>query len=96
MTAARALAPAGLALLSCALVVATPPAAAQCSMCKATLESSAEAVGAQFNRAILVMLAGPYVVVGTFGFLFFRERVRSGARRLLARLRPRAGSDPSR
>ena len=75
-----------------AVVLAAPalPLAAQCAMCKATLESSADAVGATFNRAILVMMAGPYLVLGVFGMVFFRERLRGRARGLLARLR-RAG-----
>jgi hypothetical protein len=85
-------------LLLCGLLVLAAPAAApaQCSVCKAALESSADAVGAQFNRAILVMLAGPYLVVGAFGLVFFRKHVRSVAGRLLARLRPGAGPDSPR
>lgn len=63
------------------------PAAAQCAMCKATLENSANDLGATFNRAILVMMAAPYLVMGVFGAVFFRERLRDKARRLLARAR---------
>ena len=62
-------------------------ALAQCAMCKASLEGSADGIGASFNRAILVMLAGPYLVMGVFGVLLFRQRLREGGRRLATRLR---------
>jgi hypothetical protein len=66
---------------------AVTPAAAQCAMCKAAIEGSTDGnVGAQFNRAILVMMAGPYLVMGAFGVVLFRERLRRGARALLGRL----------
>jgi hypothetical protein len=90
----RTLAP---VVLLCGLVLAMPAAApAQCSLCKAALESSADAVGAQFNRAILVMMAGPYLVMGAFGLVVFRKHVRSAVGRLLARFRVGAGPDSSR
>lgn len=78
---------AGLALVALGLaLLASPDAAlAQCAMCKATLEASD--VGATFNRAILVMLAGPYLVAGVFSLVYFRARVRYVAGRALARLR---------
>jgi hypothetical protein len=72
------------AVLSSALA---PAALAQCAMCKASLEGSTDGIGAEFNRAILVMLAGPYLVMGVFGVLLFRERLREGGRRLVRRLR---------
>jgi hypothetical protein len=72
------------------LVTAVLPLAAQCAMCKAAIEGSTDAgVGAQFNRAILVMMAGPYLVMGVFGALLFRDRLRAAARRLRARLAAR-------
>jgi hypothetical protein len=78
---------AGPAIAAVALALLALPAdtAAQCAMCKATLEASD--VGAQFNHAILVMLAGPYLVAGVFGLVYFRARVRLVAGRVLARLR---------
>ena len=63
-------------LLSAALAAAATPAFAQCAMCKTALTSSPEgqSLGAQFNRAILVMLFAPYLVAGTvFGVLFRRQ-----------------------
>jgi hypothetical protein len=55
-------------------------------MCKASLEGSTDGIGAVFNRAILVMMAGPYLVMGVFGVVLFRERLRGASRRLRSRL----------
>lgn len=82
------------AALALALLALPAGAAAQCAMCKATLESSE--VGATFNRAILVMLAGPYLVAGVFSLVYFRARVRQVAGRVFTRLRPSAGPGPAR
>ena len=78
-----------LVVIGAALSSALAPAIAlaQCAMCKASLEGSTDGIGAAFNRAILVMLAGPYLVMGVFGVLLFRERLREGGRRLVRRLR---------
>ena len=77
--------------------VLLPAAAfAQCAMCKASLEGSTDGIAAVFNRAILVMLAGPYLVMGVFGVVLFRERLRHATRRLLSRLRRTAGPGPTR
>lgn len=53
------------------------PARAQCAMCRASIESSAEArrVSGELNRAILVLFAAPYLVVGTCTTLLFRRRI---------------------
>ena len=80
-----------LVLAVAVLALAGPPLGAQCAMCKAAIEGSTDgSVGAQFNRAILVMMAGPYLVMGVFGAVLFRERLRGAARRLRGRL-ARAG-----
>jgi hypothetical protein len=67
---------------------AAAPARAQCAMCKATLESSDEGrrVSGELNRAILVMLAAPYLVFGACAGMLFRRPI--GAF-LKARLRRR-------
>jgi hypothetical protein len=79
-------------LASVLAIAAAAPLAAQCAMCKAALEGSTDgSIGAQFNRAILVMMAGPYLVLGAFGVALFRERLRRAAGTLLGRL-GRAGS----
>jgi hypothetical protein len=74
------------AIAAAALALLPTAALAQCAMCKAALEGSTDGIGTGFNRAILVMLAGPYLVMGVFGLLLFRERLRANGRRLVARL----------
>jgi hypothetical protein len=85
-------------VLLAALVAASLPSSVlgQCAMCKAALEGSTDGLGAQFNRAILVMMAGPYLLMGVFGVVLFRERLRDAGRRMLARLRRAAGPGPGR
>jgi hypothetical protein len=58
-------------------------------MCKAALVSSEEGqrLGATLNNAILVMLAGPYLVVGGFLAVAFRQRIGARLGRWAARLR---------
>jgi hypothetical protein len=59
------------------------PAFAQCAMCRSALESSLEGAALQgpLNRAILLLLAAPYLVLGCFVLMVWREP-------LLRRLRP--------
>jgi hypothetical protein len=80
---------AALALAVALLALAASPAAAQCAMCKTALAGSPEgrAIGAQFNQAILLMLAAPYLVMGGFVLAVRRGRLRGDARRLGARIR---------
>ena len=77
------------ALATAALLVPPGIVEAQCAMCRTALTGSPEgrAIGEQFNRAILLMMAAPYVVIGTVGAVFFRERLRSAMHRVAARLR---------
>jgi hypothetical protein len=85
--AAAALAAVALAcLLGAALA---RPAQAQCAMCRTTLTASAEgrAMSSSFNRAILLMLFAPYLVVGATVLVLFR-------RPLAAHLSRRFGRTP--
>lgn len=68
------------------LAGAAGPAAAQCAMCGTSLTNSAEgrAMTPAFNRAILVMLAAPYALMGVAAAYLGRRRLRA----LAARLRP--------
>jgi hypothetical protein len=77
-------------LLGVVLAGTIVPAAAQCAMCKTALTNSGEgqAVGGELNRAILVMMAAPYLVFGTLALVLFRKPLRER----LARLRSRAGA----
>ena len=80
----RGLAVAALLLLA---VLAAGDLGAQCVMCKTALTNSAEGQGIApaLNRAILLMIAAPYVVFGTVGLVVFRGRLRDAWRRRFAR-----------
>jgi hypothetical protein len=56
------------------LAVLAPPALAQCSMCRQVIAQSPEAqrVGAELNRAILLMFLAPYLVFASFALALFR------------------------
>jgi len=56
-------------------------ALAQCAMCVTALENSPEgrAMAASFNNGILFLLAVPYAVFGTVGFIVFRAHRRKKA-----------------
>jgi hypothetical protein len=68
-------------------------------MCATTVANSEEgrALSAQLNSAILLMLAAPYAVFGTFVAVLFRRRLRALlVRTLPARLVPaRLASPPA-
>jgi hypothetical protein len=72
-----------------ALLGAGLPAEAQCSMCRQVVTQSAEGqqMATELNRAILVMLAAPYLVFGSVLAAVFRGRllgaVRARVRRVL-------------
>ena len=48
---------------------------AQCVMCKAVAEDSAAegAVGRGINQGILYIMAVPYILLGTIGYLIFKR-----------------------
>lgn len=60
-----------------AILVAAEPGFAQCSMCRSVVAQSAEgrALAEQLNVAILVLLAGPYLIVASVLGVVFRERL---------------------
>jgi hypothetical protein len=63
-------------LLAAVLWVATP-ADAQCPMCRMSAESNLENGGSEgkgLNTGILYMLATPYLLIGTLGFIWWRNR----------------------
>ena len=48
--------------------------AAQCSMCRAVLESGADAkMAEQLNDGIVYLMMMPYLLVGTIGFIVYRK-----------------------
>jgi hypothetical protein len=81
----------GLAVAVASSLAAAVPAAAQCVMCKAVLQSSAEgrAFSHELDRAILLMFFAPYVVFGTLAVLLFRKPLARRLALLRARLRAR-------
>lgn len=76
-------------LLLAAPFAAAPPASAQCAMCKTALTNSEEgrAMSVEFNHAILVMLAAPYILMGAAATYLFRNRIRAFAQRAAAVVR---------
>lgn len=64
--------------LVCALTFSAPVQIdAQCPMCKMTVESNyanGGSAGRGLNFGILYILAMPYLLVGTIGFLWWRNR----------------------
>lgn len=67
-----------IAVLSVFLTVfAMSVAQAQCPMCKMSAESNLENGGTEgrgLNGGILYMLAMPYLLVGTLGYIWWRNR----------------------
>jgi hypothetical protein len=70
-------------LLAIGLALLGPPVVAQCSMCRQVIAQSPEAqqVGAELNRAILLMFLAPYVVFTSFALVLFRVPIVARLRR---------------
>jgi hypothetical protein len=88
-------------LLSLAVVGAiamAEPLAAQCSMCKTLLEGSAEGrqVARGLNHGILLMLAAPYLIFGSFAAVLFRRRILGALTRRWARPATAGAALPAR
>lgn len=69
------------------LALTTTSAYSQCAMCRATVESNVgtgskepeSAVGSGLNTGILYLMIIPYLLVGTVGFLWYKNsRKRNG------------------
>jgi hypothetical protein len=61
-------------LLSCSVL---PDTAAQCPMCRMSVESNLKnggTTGKGLNRGILYMLIMPYLLVGTIGYVWWRNK----------------------
>jgi hypothetical protein len=64
---------AGLFLLL--VVICVLPAEAQCAMCRAVLESEQSGTSAKgINNGIMYLMVFPYLLVGTVGYLVYRNR----------------------
>ena len=56
----------------------TIPLSAQCPMCRMSAESNLKAggtAGRGLNRGILYLFAMPYLLVGTIGFVWWRNQI---------------------
>ena len=62
------------------MVLATSDAEAQCVMCKAVAEDSAEdgSLGRGLNSGILYLMAIPYAIMAFFAWFVFRKRKEAG------------------
>ncbi|MBI6119250.1 hypothetical protein [Salegentibacter maritimus] len=57
------------------LILVPEMANAQCSMCRAVLESDTDQSAAKgINNGILYLMAFPYLLVGALGFFIYRSR----------------------
>ena len=71
-------------MLLLALSFTAPEANAQCAMCRSSVESShsdhnkLSRFGSGLNKGILYLMAIPYILGGTIGFLWYRSSRRKG------------------
>lgn len=66
-----------IALLLALAFAFSAPAQAQCPMCRMSAESNLKdggSAGKGLNAGILYMLATPYLLVGFFGYMWYRNR----------------------
>lgn len=64
-------------LVSLTLSMVSVEASAQCPMCKMSAEQNLKmggSAGKGLNRGILFMFAMPYLIVGTLGVVWYRNR----------------------
>ncbi|MCB0658341.1 MAG: hypothetical protein KDC57_19490 [Saprospiraceae bacterium] len=62
------------------ILIILPEAVAQCPMCRMSVESNLQqggTAGKGLNAGILYMLAMPYLLVGTIGYIWYRNRINS-------------------
>ncbi|MBB6612180.1 hypothetical protein H7F15_14110 [Pontibacter sp. Tf4] len=70
-----------IALVAGLIISFSAPAYSQCAMCRATVESNvgtgsssdSNEVGSGLNTGILYLMAIPYILVGTIGFMWYRS-----------------------
>lgn len=76
----------GLLLVFALLVSISPDALAQCAMCRATVESTVSngrsVVASDLNFGILYLLAAPYLIVATIGYIWYRTSKKEHAQRI--------------
>jgi hypothetical protein len=66
-----------LLLLFVGVALFSTPVAAQCAMCRATVESNIEnggkTVGRGLNDGILYLMSIPYIVLGGIGYMVYKN-----------------------
>ena len=68
-------------LLLIVLLLTAVPAEAQCSMCRAVLESEEDGETAKgINNGIVYLMIFPYLLVGGVGFAVYRSRKKARER----------------
>ena len=61
-------------LLGFSMLISSELVSAQCSMCRAVLETGADAkMAEQLNDGIVYLMIMPYLLVGTIGFIVYRK-----------------------
>ena len=61
-------------LLVCTFLNGSQLVTAKCSMCRAVLESGADAkMAEQLNDGIVYLMVMPYLLVGTIGYIVYRK-----------------------
>jgi len=66
-----------LVLILAFIVIVQPEVAAQCPMCKISAESNLRdggSAGKGLNNGILYMFALPYLLVGSIGYLWYKNK----------------------
>lgn len=67
-------------LLILFMVLLPEIASAQCSMCRAVLESDTDQSAAKgINDGILYLMAFPYILIGGIGYFIYRSRKKARA-----------------
>ena len=69
-------------LLTGLLLLAPGDAAAQCPMCKISMESNLEnggTAGSGLNKGSLYLFATPYIIIGGIGYVWWRNRKQEAA-----------------
>ncbi len=72
------------------LIISIPKTDAQCPMCRMSAEADLKSGGKDskgLNAGIMYMLGFPYILIGTIGFIWYRERRRIGEAEQLNELR---------
>ncbi|QJW91848.1 hypothetical protein HNV11_21920 [Spirosoma taeanense] len=78
-------------LLVVVFIALTPDLMAQCAMCRGTVESTVSngrsVIASDLNIGIMYLLAAPYLIVASIGYLWYRNSKREYGKRVEIRSR---------